>query len=402
MVRDIGAILRRNRLQAVLLTVQLGLTLAVLANALNLVIPRLQAALRPTGLTEENAFVISSSGLRAEFDARQSSKEDVALLRGLAGVQEATVSMGVPFTGLQMTMDVSASPGAATPLRISLYHADEAGIAAFGLKLIAGRGFQVGDVLRDADMSNDTWSTVVITRALSQALFGTPDGVGKHLYLDGERTASVVGIVERLDGALPNMPLPLRERSMIVPQVLTLGRESTYLVRTTSGELQRVMRSAQSALLQANHGRLVRHVQTLRHIRLQTYFLDFAVGAICLPLLALVLVANAMGIWAMCSLWVADRKSELAVRRAVGATRWGVVGQLVCEALAVASIGVLGGCALTYAVNAWSIQTFATSRVPIGIVGAAAAGLVMLVIMAAFGPASRVARASIAHAMREE
>jgi hypothetical protein len=84
-VREIGRVLLTNRLRALLLTVQLGLTLAALANALNLLVPRLDAALRPTGLTEENAFVISSSGLQADFDARQAVRRDLTVLRSLGG-----------------------------------------------------------------------------------------------------------------------------------------------------------------------------------------------------------------------------------------------------------------------------------------------------------------------------
>jgi putative ABC transport system permease protein len=399
-VREIGRVLLTNRLRALLLTVQLGLTLAALANALNLLVPRLDAALRPTGLTEENAFVISSSGLQADFDARQAVRRDLTVLRSLGGVRQATVAMGVPFTGLQLTMDVSASQSG-TALRTSLYHADEAGVSAFGLKLLAGREFQTGEILKDVDMSNDTWSSVIISSALSEALFGTRDGVGRRLSLDGQRAATVVGVVERLDGALPNMPMPLRERSMMVPQVLTLGRESTYLVRTAPGQLSGVMKSAEAALLQADHHRLIRHVRSLSEIRLQTYFFDFALSGICLAVLVLVLFANAMGIWAMCTLWVVDRRLELAVRRAVGATRWGMVIQLIGEALAVTSVGLLAGCGLAYFLNTLAMRTFATDRLSVAFVGWAAACLAVLVVVAAVGPAYRVARAPIAAGMRE-
>jgi putative ABC transport system permease protein len=103
----------------------------------------------------------------------------------------------------------------------------------------------------------------------------------------------------------------------------------------------------------------------------------------------------------MCTLWVVDRRLELAVRRAVGATRWGMVIQLIGEALAVTSVGRLAGCGLAYFLNTLAMRTFATDRLSVAFVGWAAACLAVLVVVAAVGPAYRVARAPIAAGMRE-
>ena len=97
-VRPILSALLRNRTGAVLVALQVAIALAVLVNALYIVVQRVQKIHRPTGLDEENILVIASIGFTDRFDETSSVGEDLAYLRGVSGVIVAAASNSVPLS----------------------------------------------------------------------------------------------------------------------------------------------------------------------------------------------------------------------------------------------------------------------------------------------------------------
>ena len=97
-VRPILSALLRNRTGAVLVALQVAIALAVLVNALYIVMQRVQKIHRPTGLDEENILVIASIGFTDRFDETSSVGEDLAYLRGVSGVIVAAASNSVPLS----------------------------------------------------------------------------------------------------------------------------------------------------------------------------------------------------------------------------------------------------------------------------------------------------------------
>lgn len=395
------SIVSRNWARTALVGFQLALTFAVCANTLSIVWPQLQEATRETGLIEDDAFVAGSMGLTQDFDPKRTVRDDLALIRSMSGVEAVTPAMGVPLTGLQVQITATDNTSTSAQVRTSIYHVDEQGLEAFGVRLLSGRGFKEEEIVRDAEMSNTRWPSVIVTEALARTLFGTEDVLGKVIYFGRAMNgATVVGVVQQLDGPLPKMPSPERDRSVMVPQVLTLNRDSGYLIRTMPGELAFVMTEVEEQLPKINPNRKIRDVWTLRQIRVNSYFFEFALAAAFSGLLLLLLFANALGINAMSKFWIIERRTELAVRRALGATQLRIVREVIGDSLVIASVGLVGGAALTYAVNAWSMRALGIDRMPLWIVGLTFLLLLALNVGSLLVPAIGAARAPIGAAMR--
>src|SRR5579862_5395840 len=97
-VPPILSALLRNRTGAVLVALQIAIALAVLVNALYIVVQRAEKMRRPTGIDVDNVLVISSKGFTERFQQVPSLQEDLRYLRGLPGVVAATASGSIPLS----------------------------------------------------------------------------------------------------------------------------------------------------------------------------------------------------------------------------------------------------------------------------------------------------------------
>src|SRR6516164_540743 len=99
-IRPTLSALLRNRTGAVLVAAQVAIALAVLANAAYIIVQRIEKIHRPTGIDEQNIFVVESAGFTARFHQRASVDEDLSYLRGLRGVVAATATNSIPLSDM--------------------------------------------------------------------------------------------------------------------------------------------------------------------------------------------------------------------------------------------------------------------------------------------------------------
>lgn len=167
----------RKKSGAVLIAVQIAVTLAILSNATALIVNRLSWSARLTGIDEAHIFFIYATSVDKppSYAALQSS--DLALLRSLAGVADAYATNSFPLEGGGWSMSADLQPEQKTAsAHISYYFVDEHALDTLGVKLIAGRNFTASEIL-DRDGSSAPPATgIIITRSLAQRLFprGTP------------------------------------------------------------------------------------------------------------------------------------------------------------------------------------------------------------------------------------
>ena len=88
-IRPIISAMRRNKVGAVLISVQMAITLAILCNALFIIQQRIAWSKRPTGADEANVVMLRNQwvGSPPDISARQAA--DLAALRSLPGVVDA-------------------------------------------------------------------------------------------------------------------------------------------------------------------------------------------------------------------------------------------------------------------------------------------------------------------------
>src|SRR5262245_64356407 len=98
-IRPILSALMRNRAGAILLALQIAITLAIVVNAIYLTQQRVTKIGRPSGIDDQNIFYFSSQGFEKGFDFQDMVREDIALLRQMPGVIDATPISQLPLSG---------------------------------------------------------------------------------------------------------------------------------------------------------------------------------------------------------------------------------------------------------------------------------------------------------------
>ncbi|EQD51613.1 ABC transporter, permease protein [mine drainage metagenome] len=114
-MRPLLSALRRNPTGALLVALQVAITLAVLVNAAWIVNQRIEKIEQPTGIDTRDTFVIDVLGLSKRFKIAQAESEDLAYLRSLPDVVAATATLGAPLTLSGGDTDLARSPGADAP-----------------------------------------------------------------------------------------------------------------------------------------------------------------------------------------------------------------------------------------------------------------------------------------------
>jgi len=167
--RPIISAMRRNKVGAILIAVQMAITLAILCNALFIVQQRIALSERPSGVDEANVVVLDNQWVGNPPDQAARQEGDLAALRSLPGVQDAFATNSVPLTDSGSTEGISLHPDQKTAsARAALYFGDEHAIASLGLKLIAGRNFNADEVTEKVGYTDLKSPTAIIITASSR------------------------------------------------------------------------------------------------------------------------------------------------------------------------------------------------------------------------------------------
>src|SRR5260221_2768299 len=151
-LRPILSGMRRNKVGAILITVQMAVTLAILCNGLFIIQQRLASSRRPSGMEETQLFVMSNQWVGEPPDLAARQQADIAALRSLPGVVAAYTTNSYPFSDGGSTEGCNLKPDQThMTARCALYYADEQGLETLGLKLISGRNFTAAEVGIEAD-----------------------------------------------------------------------------------------------------------------------------------------------------------------------------------------------------------------------------------------------------------
>jgi putative ABC transport system permease protein len=396
--------LRRNKVGAGVIAVQMAITLAIVCNSLFIIQQRAALSQRPSGADEPSIFVITNQWVGNPPDLAAKLQADLAALRSLSGVVDAYVSNTYPLSGGGSAQGVSLHAGQehATALG-AVYLGDDHSLATLGLKLIAGRNFTAAEVADRLPAEIPAPAALIITRKLADIMFPAGNALGKSVYLEFQRAQTpIVGIVDTLQGPWTQangFGSKFSESSMIEP-LRFVASYSYYLVRSRPGQLTAVMQAAQKALVDLDRARVLEQVQPLSAARMQAYRDDrglvVILGAVCVALLAV----TAFGIVGLTSYWVAQRRRQIGIRRALGATRGVIVRHFQIENLVIAAIGAATGVALAIALNLWMVRSFEMPRLQAGYALAGAAIVLLLGQLAVLWPALRAAAVSPALAAR--
>jgi putative ABC transport system permease protein len=362
-IRPILSALLRNRTGAVLVAMQVAIALAVLVNALYIVVQRAEKMRRPTGIDVDNVLVIASSGFTERFQTVPSVQEDLAYLRGLPGVIAASATGAIPLSNGGDNEPLVTRPDAPRTDNYNALEIDEHGLDSLGVHLIAGRNFrhdEIGPPLTKRDASRFV-PDIIVSRALAEHLFPQQDPLGKRVYDSLNQTATIIGVVDPLIGCFPSNDHP--DWVFFMPRLpYSFGGSLKYLVRTQPGQRDAIMRIAEAHLGKSNPERVIDWVRTLNYFRDLSYLGDRAMEIYLVTVTALLIAVTCLGIFALATFNVGTRTKQIGTRRAVGARRRDIIRYFMIENGLITSAGVICGCALALAAGYWLSLQYALPR----------------------------------------
>ena len=407
-IRPILSTLMRHKTAAALIVVEIALTCAIICNALFMISDRLSQVREVSGIAEEELVRVQISGIGSDTDQVARTRTDLASLRAIPGVKDATVLNQVPFvnsswnSGVRLQQEQQQST-----LNATTYMAEDQFIETLGLKLVAGRDFNADEYREASDLLERTTEdgnipATIITRSLADKLFPGEDAIGKAFYSWGDAPIRVVGVVEHLVRPGGMGGPAEREYAMVFPLRPHYNLGGNYVIRTDPDRRTEVLAAAK-AVLQANGAdRIIQeeNSKTFEQLRREYYqaprAMAWLLGIVCVALL----LVTALGIIGLASFWVQQRTKQIGVRRALGATRGQILRYFQTENFLLASIGIALGMLMAFAINQLLMGRYEMARLPLYYLPAGAVLLWTLGQLAVYAPARRAASVPPAVATR--
>jgi putative ABC transport system permease protein len=404
-IRPILSTLRRHKTAAALIVLEIALACAIVCNALFLIGNRIETLHRHSGIAESELVTVSLGGIGQQVNAAARTREDMAALRAVPGVRNATLLNQLPFVHYSWNTSLTLTPDQERPtLNAAQYMAEEGTLKTLGLQLVAGRDFAPDEYLdlktaqADRDLQKKG-TAVILNRATAEKMFPGQNALGKTLYT-GPVPLRVVGIVDTLARPTASSGLAEIDYAMLLPLRLSYT-DGLYVLRVTDpARRQEVLAAATAALMKVDNSRLVLKQETYAEIR-ERYFqgdraMVWLLGAVCVALL----IVTALGIVGLASFWVQQRTQQIGIRRALGATRGQILRYFQTENFLLASTGIVLGMLLAYALNHLLMSRYELPRLPLYYLPFGAITLWLLGQIAVFAPARRAAAVPPAVATR--
>jgi putative ABC transport system permease protein len=391
---EFGPIVRalsRNRMRVLLIVLQIGITLAVIANAVTMINANRAKMQQPSGFDDDNLLWVHSKPYAEQFNERSfriaTTQADVrALSGGIPGIKAVANTNFLPWAGGGSSTEVKGAGGDGTNYRTQQYATSPQILDTLGVHIVAGRALRESDIDLDP---NSKHSTVVISRALEQLVFKGKSAVGQQFLESGGYSDTIVGVFDKFYNPYG---WPIHEYTYFAASVASYGG-ARFLVRVEPGKMKEVIPQIEKRLLQVNDGRSI-EFKTIDEFKNQ-YFTEsrIVVGAMAAVIILLVIVTG-LGIVGVTSFSVTERRKQIGTRRALGATKPAILRYFLLENWIITNSGLLLGVALAYVLNFVLVTKAGGDKLDWRFVVAGVVLLWLQGIIATLAPATRAAAVS--------
>jgi putative ABC transport system permease protein len=352
----------------------------------------------PDGLITMRTVLVDATHHEAEA-RKQFAEQLIDGASRLPGVESAATTSFVPSgdsnVSRELLVDGLADDGPGRRPRSAYRAVSSRYFETMRIPLNAGRAFTSGD-------NADVMPVAIVSQAFAARIWPREDAIGRRFKIaeaDDQRWITVVGVCgniiddwfSRRNG--PMLYVPMTQRPpFIVNLVVRAGGDPALL----SGELRRVLKSVDPSQPPV-------HVMTMRTmVHDRTVGLQM-IGVMMGVLGALAVVLAAVGLYSLMAYHVVQRRHEIGVRMALGASQATILRHTVRRACWLAGAGVLIGL-----VPAW-LLTGVLRGVLFNVVGvrpelfvAIVLALVLIAVIASAVPARQASKVDPAIALRSE
>lgn len=326
---------------------------------------------------------------------------------GLPGVEAVSTGFSVPWRdtrGLSISFTFSLEglkrePGQEDP-RAKFRTASPGYFATLGVPILAGRDF------RDTDREKAE-QVVIISQSIAQQLFPGQDPINRHMeWTDG--VMKFIGISyepRRIVGVVPDLddeniiPMP----AMTIYQPVEQGFPPGRLFVRAKSDPYALVPSITRTIRDMASDQPVERASTLDDIRAEVLSPNRINAIVFGGFAGLALLISVVGVAGVLAFSVSGRTREFGIRLALGAQPRSILTKVLLEGLVIASIGVVGGFLLGFALQSLAGSYLGEVQSP-GVIPLIASAIVILAaaVIASALPAARAARVDAVQALRSE
>ncbi len=327
----------------------------------------------------------------------------VQRLRAMPGVMAASATSNLPMQNLwQITFTPEGPPPAQTPVASNSLVLPGF-FESMRIPLRTGRLFTESD-------AKGTSGVVIINETMARQYYGNTNPVGRKWKWGMPNSPvppkEIIGVVADVKhSALDEQPSPAVYQPVLqqdTGQIVGMYRGLTYVVRTRMTPAS-LAASARTAVRGVDPLLLVLNVRPMDGLVGQTIAARKFNATLLGLFAALALALAGTGVYGVLQYSVVQRKREMGIRIAIGATSSDMIRLIVGQAVGLAVIGVTIGLAGAFALTR-VIRALLFNTNPLDLMTFAASTVVLLAIavMSAYLPARRALRIDPTIAMRAE
>ena len=298
-------------------------------------------------------------------------------------------SNNIPFAMSSMQNNVAYEGIRATS--VNDYMTEEDYARVLGLSMASGRWFSRAD-------AGQKYRPVVINETLKEKLFGNKEAVGELLDKKSENPLKVIGVVNDIKDKGDYQPTgsglyrkadTSAHHWMRMLLVKVSPKANTAFEGRLYKSLSGYLKNATIEIEHLNEKRTSRNNMTL-------------IPMIIMMIVASFLVINvALGLFGVLWYNINRRRSEIGLRRAIGATGQSISRQLVSEALVLSTIALIVGCFFAIQFPLLHVFDMATG-VYLTAIGLSVLFIYVLVMICSFYPGKQAAAIYPAVALHED
>jgi putative ABC transport system permease protein len=389
--------MKHNRMRFALIIVEIAITLAIVTNAVNMILDERQKMLRQSGFDDENLISISYQPFAPEF--REESfveslvQTDMRAIRSIPGVKAVTATYFMPWQG-GGSSGTWKTEGYNDKFQAQLYAGRGQLFDTLGVKIAQGRGFVENDTPAEQNVPT---RVTVISRALAKKLWGDANPIGRVITNgEGGTPRTVIGVIDEFYNPYA---WNIGEFVLFTPGRAYDSGGATFLLRTEPGAVKSVVAQLEPKLLAINGGRVFR-MRTIAEQKDNFFSAGKVVITAMTGIIIVLIFITGLGIVGITSLAVSERTRQIGTRRALGATRADILKHFLAENWIVTSAGLTLGVLATYALNFALVSKLTDVKMPWYLVGVGIVMLWAIGIIATLPPALRAATVSPAIATR--
>jgi putative ABC transport system permease protein len=391
----------RLRLRRGLVVAEMALALPLLvASALSVV--TVQRFLNgPQGYQPDHLLtmqLVLASGRYTDAPAyRRFADAAVDRLQQIAGVQGAAAINVMPSggnnSGRSIEIEGRPNPDPSNPPDVDYRVATPDVFSVLKVPILQGRGFSNAD-------HEDSHPVAIVTQALADRYFGNTDPIGRRIRTGvNGRWLTIVGVA----GDVIHDWFARRNYPTLYRPFLQAPDDSMALLVRTTGDPAAIAGEARAAVHAVDPAQAIFDLRPMREtLKERTLGLQF-IGATMSVLGGIALVLAVVGVYGVMAYMVTQRRHEIGVRMALGATRRDVLTLAVRQTATMTAVGVAMGIGLSFALGRL-IEAGLMGITPSdpGIVGGLALVLVLAALAAGYFPARRAASLDPMIALRSE